>query len=66
MYESLHLSVTYGVTSYQAVSLPGATRVKFKQEILSYCIGNEKPHDTTFTVCMLLFSVVFEVRRNRV
>ena len=43
MYESQHLDVTYSVTSYQAVSLPGAVCMKFKQQILSCCVGNEKP-----------------------
>lgn len=52
-YESVHLCVTYSVTSYQAVSLPGAICMKFRPEILSCCIGSEKPDDMTFTVCML-------------
>lgn len=52
MYQ-LCLCVTYCVTSYQAVSLPGALCVKFKQEILSCCMGDEKPDDVIFTVCML-------------
>lgn len=43
MYESQHLDVTYSVTSYQAVSLPGVVCMKFKQQIPSCCIGNEKP-----------------------